>query len=370
MKRKEPAAGLIDTLGDEVGRIYGAAVESLLVFKRIVDLGVRHRAGVEPHINEVELALHRLACGRNEDDVVNVRTVEINLVVVSLAVVARNEAFFLPGVRLHETGGNRFLNFIVEFFNAANAQFLLVVATPDRQRSAPVAATAEVPVVEVLEPLAETSGSGVLGFPLYSLVELYHAVFACSRTDKPAIERVVENGLVGTPAVRIIVHVLFNLESSAGLLHAHADDDIEVFIFESSFFVVLSIDVVFGRVGIFHILTLVVLVKILVDAIFHKIGVELVHEPIFSGEIDHRAGFHLLVDHEKRRNSGSFGYESIVGTESRSDVDDSGTIFGSHIVSRDYAESVLIDNYLIADFVNGLNPGEKLLIGDAHKVAA
>ena len=165
------------------------------------------------------------------------------------------------------------------------------------------------------------------------------------------------------------MHVLFNLESSAGLLHAHADDDVEVFIFESSFFVVLSIDVVFGRVGIFHILTLVVLVKILVDAIFHKIGVELVHEPIFSGEIDHRAGFHLLVDHEKRRNSSSFGYESIVGTEGWSDVNDSGTIFGSNIVSGDNAETVFVDNNLVIDFVNGLYPWEKLLVGNTDKLA-
>ena len=56
MKGKEPSACLVHTFGDEVG-----GARCVCVLEGIVILCVRHRAGVEPYIDEIEFALHRFA---------------------------------------------------------------------------------------------------------------------------------------------------------------------------------------------------------------------------------------------------------------------------------------------------------------------
>ena len=105
---------------------------------------------------------------------------DVNLVVVLLTVVTRNEAFVLEWVATHNTSCNGFLDFVVELFDASDALLFTILATPDGQWSAPVTAAAQVPVIEVLKPFAKASGASVLWFPLDGLVEFHHAVFACS----------------------------------------------------------------------------------------------------------------------------------------------------------------------------------------------
>ena len=75
MQREEPATCLVDTLIDEVGGEGFALVNQVAVLKRKVNLGVRHRTGVEPHVNEVSLTLHGLAIVRDEYDIVHIRAV-------------------------------------------------------------------------------------------------------------------------------------------------------------------------------------------------------------------------------------------------------------------------------------------------------
>ena len=60
MEGEEPSARLVDALGDEVGGIDGAAIDEFLVLEGIVHLGEGHSAAVEPHVDEVRLALHGL----------------------------------------------------------------------------------------------------------------------------------------------------------------------------------------------------------------------------------------------------------------------------------------------------------------------
>jgi hypothetical protein len=65
----EPAAGLADVLDDEVARevrlrTAGSAVEPVPVLERVVHLGVRHRAGVEPDIQHVLDPAHGRLAGR------------------------------------------------------------------------------------------------------------------------------------------------------------------------------------------------------------------------------------------------------------------------------------------------------------------
>ena len=84
MQGKEPSTGLVDTLVDEVGGERLVLVYRLTVLERIVNLGVWHRTGVEPHVNEVALTLHPLSCRRDEEDIVHIRAVEVYLIIVLL----------------------------------------------------------------------------------------------------------------------------------------------------------------------------------------------------------------------------------------------------------------------------------------------
>ena len=85
---------------------------------------------------------------------------QINLVIIILAVIIRNESIVLQWIALHDTSLHALLNFIVQLFNRANANlFMRILVTPNRQRSTPIAATAEVPVFQILKPFSETSRS-------------------------------------------------------------------------------------------------------------------------------------------------------------------------------------------------------------------
>ena len=82
---------------------------------------------------------------------------QVNLVIVLLAVVTGNEALILVRVACHHTGSNSLLNLIIKLGNRTYADSLAILACPYWQRGTPVTATAQVPVVEILEPLAKTS---------------------------------------------------------------------------------------------------------------------------------------------------------------------------------------------------------------------
>ena len=160
---EEPAACLVDALVDEVGRIecrwHGSALiggidKLLTVFgltlagglqtlgvdgtlERIVLLRVRHGTRVEPYVDKVGLAAHRLAVVVDKDHLVDIRTVEVYLVVVLLGVVAGYETAFLQRVLLHHTGLDALLYLSVEFLYGAYALLSAVLVAPDRQRRAP-----------------------------------------------------------------------------------------------------------------------------------------------------------------------------------------------------------------------------------------
>ena len=157
MQCEEPATSLVNALVDEVSReelrrdshaFVVAVNKSLaillcaarhLTLKRIVELCVRHRTRVEPNVDEVALAVHRLTLVVNEYDIVYIRTVEVYAVVVLLRVVARYEAFVLKRVRRHNTGSHSLLYFSIKLFERTDALLAALVVAPDRKRSTPEA---------------------------------------------------------------------------------------------------------------------------------------------------------------------------------------------------------------------------------------
>ena len=167
----EPSAGLVHAFGYEIGGV--AEIGSAQAAQTC--LSVRHGAGVEPHIDQIALPCHLPAARADEENPVHVRTVEVYAVVVLLGHIFRVKALGLQRIALHEAGLDSLFYFVVQFLYGAYAYFFLaVLGAPDRERCAPVAAAAEVPVLDVLEPFAETTGAGCLRLPGNLFVELHH----------------------------------------------------------------------------------------------------------------------------------------------------------------------------------------------------
>ncbi len=205
--RVEPAAGLPDVLDDEVRRVVG--IEPLLVLHRVVHLGVGHRAGVEPDVeNVLDPAHHRLAgrvVGVRAHQVVDERAVQVDLAVVVAGQAAEGLLDLGEGT--------------VDFA----ARVVGVVGLPHRDRRAPVAVAADGPVAGVLKPLAELAVLDVLGDPVDLLVQLQHAVLDLGHLDVPGGDRTVDQRGAAAPAVRVGVHVAGLLDQPPGLLHDARD---------------------------------------------------------------------------------------------------------------------------------------------------
>ena len=165
MEREEPAAGLVDPLIDKIGReesrwngcsfvggvyqfpaIFGfglaLGLQSFcidLALERIMQLGIRHGTAVEPDIDKVCLPVHGSALLVYKNNLIHVRTVQINPVVILLTEVPHDESGFFQRIPVHHTGGDSLLYLIIKLLYRTDALLAAVLVTPDRQRSAPEA---------------------------------------------------------------------------------------------------------------------------------------------------------------------------------------------------------------------------------------
>ena len=138
VESEKPSAGLVDAFSDEVGGEEVATVESLLVFKGVMDLGIGHRTGVKPHVDQVGLAVHGLAGGEREYDVVDIGTVEVDTLIVFLGVIAGHKTALAIVVGRHEAGLYGAVDLVEEGLHGVDADlFGGVVGAPDGERSAP-----------------------------------------------------------------------------------------------------------------------------------------------------------------------------------------------------------------------------------------
>ena len=185
----EPAAGLVDGLADEVGRV--GALEGLdgPFGVRVPPLGEGHRAGVEPGIDHLgHPAEGALNPGQGEGDVVDVGAVRVERELVLTGHVGQlgqgSDADQVAGVG---------------------------VVAPDRQRGAPVARPRQRPVDVVVQPVTETAVLDVVGEPGGGLILAQQFVLDLGGADVPGRLGVVQQCGVATPAVRVGVLVVEQL---------------------------------------------------------------------------------------------------------------------------------------------------------------
>ncbi len=127
MQRKEPSACLVHSFCDKVSRIYLAVVQQFLIFERIMNLRIRHSTRIEPNVNQIRFTLHRLTVFRHQYDIVYIRTVKVNLIIVLFSIFARNETFILVRVGFHKSGNYRFFYFIIKFFYRLDTLFICII---------------------------------------------------------------------------------------------------------------------------------------------------------------------------------------------------------------------------------------------------
>ena len=191
-QRVEPAAGLVDRLGDEVRR--EAALELLLVLERIVPLREGHGAGVVPAVDDLLLAVHvSAALGAGQHDAVDVRAVQLD---VRIDVVAQ----------------------LAHLLTATDDVHMAALAGPHRQRRAPVALAGETPVDDVLKEVAHAAFLDVVRHPVDGAVVGDELVAHGGHLDEPALAGVVDQRRVTAPAERIVMLELRRLDQQAALL--------------------------------------------------------------------------------------------------------------------------------------------------------
>ena len=174
-ERIEPAARLVQALGDEVGR----EVVLEVALAHVVLLRVRHRAGLEPAVEDLGRAMIRLAV-LLDDDLVDEVLVEIR------HLLARK---------------------LLELLDRADADHVgrIVVVDPHRDAAAPEAVAGDVPVARLLEPVAEALLADVFGRPVHLRVVLRETLVEILDADVPGVDRAVDEGRVGAVAERIRV---------------------------------------------------------------------------------------------------------------------------------------------------------------------
>ena len=190
------------------------------------------------------------------------------------------------------------------------------------------------------------------------------------------------------------MHVLFDLESGALLLHFHANHDVEVLGFVGSGLIVFAFHRETRVISVLHVVTCVVCIARRVDAVLNKGFGASFERVVAAGQVDHGASLPGLIENEERRDAGGLGHLGIVGTKRGRNVDNARTVFGGDIVAGDDTEGALthFDKTIATDAENavgvrrgvvlhevgsrvverfaGLYPRHELGIAHTHEVAA
>ena len=218
--RIEPTARLVDRFADEVRREVRFEQLFRAFFVRIAELRERHRAGVEPAVDDFRNATHLRArrFRRIVNDRVDIRLVNFEVFPKLVVFFAPSVAFF--GFSFVASGGPNVGSGdarLREEFVVRADRFLVAgfFADPNRERRSPETFAGKGPVDVRREEVPETPVFDVFREPVDFGVVREHLVDELRRFDEPALARVLNERVVRrAPAERIIVQVLFEVEQN------------------------------------------------------------------------------------------------------------------------------------------------------------
>ena len=140
----------------------------------------------------------------------------------------------------------------------------------------------------------------------------------------------------------VVVYVLFNLQRRTLLLHLHTDHDVQVLCLRSCLLIILAVLIEFWGVGVLHIVACMMAVTLLVHTLGDEVVIELVHHIVLTLQVNHRTRLTFLIDQEEAGDMGILGHLGIIGTKSRCDMHDTGTVLCCHIVTRNHTEGLTL----------------------------
>ncbi len=186
----EPPAGLINSFADKICR--EQLVEILLVFKGIVLLGKGHGSAVKPAVNDILYPCHCFAAFVTDKmNIIHIGPVKINGLI---------DIFHSP---------------LRQFPAGTNTGGIAAFTAPDIQRSPPIPAPGNGPVVQVLQPVSKPFFPDKGRIPVHSVVVFDQLIPEFGHLDIPAGLCVVKQRGMASPAMRIVMHHLLLPEQFA-----------------------------------------------------------------------------------------------------------------------------------------------------------
>src|SRR5690606_4026035 len=165
--------------------------------------------------------------------------------------------------------------------------------------------------------MAEPSASSDLGFPVNSFIERDELLLDGGCFDKPAIERVVKNWFIGTPAVWITVFVFLNVECFVLFFEFNSDPNIRS-----------------SEIGC---IAKIIRQILLLDKLPSIIG-NFLNEAALT--VDNRHVFSVFVFHQHGRNIVLAANTEIVCSESRRRVYNARSVFCADEIAGNDAEGL------------------------------
>ena len=145
-------------------------------------LGKGHGSGVKPAVHHLGHPMHgSSALGAGERHLVNIGPVQLHLCIFGITSKLRQ---LLP---------------------AAHTVLIAALAFPDIQRSSPVPVTGDGPVLNIFQPVAESSFADGIRDPVHSIVVADQIIPHSRLPDIPGFSGIIDQRGVASPTVRIAV---------------------------------------------------------------------------------------------------------------------------------------------------------------------
>ena len=142
----------------------------------------RHGAGVKPAVNHFRHTFHRLAAFRTGHcDFIDIRTMQFNI------------------------GRLRITAHFHQFLTASDSMLMATFTFPDIQRRTPVTVTADAPVLNIFQPVAETAFTDTFRNPVDRIVIADQIILHLCHFDEPGFSCIIDQRCIAAPAVWIAV---------------------------------------------------------------------------------------------------------------------------------------------------------------------
>ena len=183
-------------------------LEPVTILERIVHLGERHRAALEPAVEHLGNAAHHRAARRIvgvwSNQIVDSRAMQVGDLYSKVALHLGQAAVYV------------------------HARVFGIVALPYRNRRTPESVAADAPVAGIGEPFAERTLFDVTRHPMDLLVQFDHAIFDRRDLNKPRRDRAVDQRLCAAPAMRIAVVIALVTQHDATSLQFANDQRVGI----------------------------------------------------------------------------------------------------------------------------------------------